>query len=219
MAELIDLDVARQHIPTSRDADEPLITTLIAFASKAVQRHCRRDFVTTSYDELYDGSDDAVLILKQYPIQTVQSVRASPAVVLNVRNTQTSTNQQARVSVTSAGLSLKRVASGVATTNAVSFASNVTLSALATAVIAVGNGWTAQAVAGFESYPSTDLFAPQGAFDARGRDAGIRLHVDELQGFGIDAAQGFLVWPDFGGDDMLVWQPGVQQYRVQYTAG
>ncbi len=219
MAQLIDLDVARQHIPSSRDVDEPIITALIENASKAIQRYCRRDFVSSSFDEIYDGSDEPVLVLRQFPIVSVQSVRTNPATVLEVQNTLTTTNQQARVSVTSTGVTLKRVASGSATTNTVTFASNVTVTAVAAAITALGNGWSAQAISGFESWPSADVFAPQGAYDARGRYAGLKLHTEELQAFGIDGLRGYLYWDHNGLDETPVWARGFRNYRIQYTAG
>jgi hypothetical protein len=218
MAELIDLDMARQHIPNSRDLDEPVITTLVQNATKAIQRYCRRDFVSTAYDELYHGSDDPVLILKQYPIQSVQSVRTSPQTVLEVQNSL-ATNQQARVSVTATGIVLKRISSGTAAINTVTFAGNGTLGAMAAAIGALGNGWTAQAVSGYEDWPSADLFAPQGAYDARGSYAGLKLHARELQAFGIDAQRGYLYWDHLDGTEKPTWTPGWRNYRVQYTGG
>ena len=49
------------------------------------------------------------------------------------------------VSVTSTGLSLTAVTSGVVTTVNVTFAANVTVLALENAINALGNGWLAQA--------------------------------------------------------------------------
>ncbi len=147
--EIIDLDRARQNLPSSVNTDEPVISTLIEAASKAIQRYCRRDFVKTSYDELYNGNGDRKLILRQYPVISVESVRYRPVTVLKVINNATSTNQQARISITSTGLSLIRVASGVKSTDTVTFSANATLADLATAIIALANGWSAQVVGDF----------------------------------------------------------------------
>src|SRR5712691_6382852 len=108
MADLIDLDRARQNIPTSTDGDEPVIATLITAASRAVQRYCRRDFISTAYDELYNGTGDRRLILREYPILSVQSVRYRPVTALKVQNLLANT-PIARVSVTSTGLTLQTV--------------------------------------------------------------------------------------------------------------
>jgi hypothetical protein len=53
MIDLIDLDRARQNIPTAVNTDEPVISTLITAASRACRKYCRRDFTQTTYDELY----------------------------------------------------------------------------------------------------------------------------------------------------------------------
>src|SRR5258708_17664800 len=126
-SDLIDLDFARQQIPTSVDTDEPVISTLITNASTAVKKYCRRDFISTVYDELYSGTGDKRLILRQYPIISIQSCRYRPVTVLKVINNDTATNQQARVTVTATGLTLLRMASGVPTTNTLTFTSNTTL--------------------------------------------------------------------------------------------
>jgi hypothetical protein len=219
MAQLINIDTARQHIPNSRDQDEPVINALIDNASKAIQKFCRRDFISTTYDELYDGPDDPVLILRQYPIISIQSVRTGLETVLEAQNNSTSV-QQARISVTSTAVLLKRVASGTATSNTLTFAANVTLTAMATAITAVANGWTGRVASSeFNNYPSADLLYPQGAFDAKDRYAGLKLHTEEVATFEIDERNGFLVASENVWEEGPVWERGTRNYRVQYTAG
>jgi hypothetical protein len=146
--DLITLARAKQDIQAIIDnTQDALLTTLITAVSDAIEKYCRRDFVSRVYDELYSGNGEPRLMLRQYPIISVQSVRYRPVTVLRIQNIDQATNQQARVSVTSTGLSLVRVASGVSTTdNSATFAGNVTLAAMANAVNALGNGWNAQAV-------------------------------------------------------------------------
>jgi hypothetical protein len=162
--DLIPLARAKQNLPsitdTSQDAN---LQTLITAASKAIQRYCGRDFVSCIYDELYNGTSERRLVLRQYPIQSVQAVRYRPVTVLKITNTAGATNQQARVSVTSTGLTLMRMASGVKTSDSsVTFAANVTLTAIANAVNALDNGWSAQVVGGYEQWPSADLWCLNG---------------------------------------------------------
>lgn len=211
MADLITTARAKVNIPSATSADDATIETLITAASRAIQRYCRRDFAATAYDELYHGSATPRLLLRQYPIIAVQAVRCRPATVLTVTNTDTALNQQARVAVTATGLALTRVASGVSTTNAVTFAGNATLTALAAAVVGVGSGWTAQVLGDYGSWPAADLRAPQGARSARGRPAGLQLHTAELTDFRIDERRGWLL--------RAAWPGGVHNFRVQYTAG
>src|SRR5438309_4332387 len=129
--DLITLARARQNLPSVTDSSQDTnLGTLVSAASRAVARYCRRDFVSAAYDELYNGTGEPRLILRQYPVQSVQAVRYRPATVLKVTNADGTTNQQARVSVTSAGLTLTSVASGVKTTDASgTLAGNVTLTA------------------------------------------------------------------------------------------
>src|SRR6185295_13361812 len=100
------------------------------------------------------------LLLRQYPIVSVESVRYRPVTVLKITNTDAA-NVQARVVVVSTGLKLVRVNAGVKTTvtTGLTFAANVTLTALAAAVNAVCSGWSAQIVGdatNFGSWPSAD---------------------------------------------------------------
>jgi hypothetical protein len=233
--DLITLDRAYLNLQGISGIDN-LVQALVTAASDGVQKYCKRDFYVRSYDELYNGSGNKQLILRQYPIQSVQSVRYRPVTVLKVINTFTS-NQQARVQVTSTGLTLTRVASGVTTTNNLTFAGNATLQALATAINALGNGWTAQIIgdqAGdYGLWPSADLYVPpswgdgltsQGNLTARGQNAELKMHTYELAGYQFDP-RGWLLRaipytdPEFLHPEDIVWPPGINNFRIQYTAG
>src|SRR5881394_2345044 len=120
--DLITLARSKQAIQAITDSSQDtLLGVLITAVSDAVAKWCRRDFVSKSYDELYSGTGDRRLLLRAYPLQSVKSVRYRPVTVLKVQNTDTATNQQARVAVTAAGLTLTRVASGVTTTSTPTF--------------------------------------------------------------------------------------------------
>jgi hypothetical protein len=241
---LCTLERARLNLPNALSSDERLIDALVGAASEAIRRWCRRGFTLGRYDEVLDGTGSARLMLREYPLQAVESVRYSPQSVLEVSNTATSANQQARVSVTSAGLELVRVASGALSRDtSVTWAANPTLQAVAAAVNALGNGWSAR-VAGSSAgdyglWPAQDLYVPpafgdalqsQGALDCRGRWAGLYLHVAELAGYAWDS-RGWLYRRDPWGDAGLAgwayqggggWQPwigGPGYWRVGYTAG
>jgi hypothetical protein len=125
----------------------------------------------------------------------------------------------------------------------VTFAANPTLAAVAAAVTALGVGWSAQSVgdvggAGdYGLWPSADLFIPpsfgdgaasgggqQGALNARGQFAELKMHTYELAGYQWDA-RGWLLRaipytdPELLHPEDLVWPVGVNNFRVQYTAG
>jgi hypothetical protein len=238
MADLIDLDYARQHIPTSLDADEPMISNLISAASRAVVKYCRRDFVQTTYDELYNGLGDRRLILRQAPLLSVSAVRYRPVTVLKVTNTLANT-PIARAQVTSTGLTLTRVTSGVTTTDtSVTWAGNVTISAVQAAVNALGNGWSASGT-GYDTWPAADIYCPngisagtdaplpatQGALTAAGQFAELKMHTYDLAGYQLDTRRGWLLRaipytdPELLHPEDLIWPVGINNFRIQYTAG
>src|SRR5215831_6019498 len=169
------------------------IQTLVTACSDAIEKYCRRRFVSTSYDELYNGTGDRRLVLREYPIQSVQSVRYRPVTVLKIQNSDQLSNQRASVTVTSTGLTLTRVASGVTITDTSStFAGFPTLQGLANNINGLGNGWSAQIVGvnpgDYGSWPSADLYVSpsygdgvqsQGALTARGGYAELKMHTYE----------------------------------------
>jgi hypothetical protein len=241
--DLINLTRAYQALQGVSSQDT-LLGVLITAYSEAVEKYCRRRFVTGSYDELYDGNGERRLLLRQYPIQSVQAVRYRPVTVLKITNT-IAANVQARVSVLSTGLQLVSVSAGVKTTvtSGLTFAGNATLSALVAAVNAVGNGWSAQIVGdstNYGSWPSADLYVPssygdtleasgvlqsQGALQGvAGSFAELKMHTYELAGYQWDA-RGWLLRaipytdPELLHPEDLVFPVGINNFRVQYTAG
>ena len=75
MADLINAARAAM-IPSLIDIDAAYLTVLISAASNLVIKHCRRDFVSTVYtDEVYDGDGTYVLLLRQFPVTALTSVK------------------------------------------------------------------------------------------------------------------------------------------------
>jgi hypothetical protein len=153
-------------------------------------------------------------VLRNLPIASVERVAYGPSAVLRVTNSSTS-NQRATIKVTSTGVELIRVASGVATTSTINFADQATLSALATAITALGNGWSATVNDVSNNLrASADLRALQGAFVAKDVDALLQLHVGELSAFSVDAERGLLTR-----DTGATWHGGLNYWRIVYRAG
>lgn len=241
-ADLITLARAKQNLPSVTDTSQDTnLQTLITAASRQIARYCRREFVQTDFDELYNGAGDRRLMLRNYPLLSVSSVRYRPVTVLKVINNNASLNQQARVTVSATGLTVLRVASGVKTTDtSITFVGNVTLQAVANAVNALGNGWSAQVVADYANWPSADLYCPngitstrsdaplpsaQGALTVWGQFAELKMHTYELAGYQLDQRRGWLLRaipytdPELLHPEDLIWPTGVNNFRVQYTAG
>jgi hypothetical protein len=80
---------------TQGATNDPVVQTLITSVSEAIRKYCKRDFIAQAYDELYDGNGERAILLRQYPIQSVQSVRYRPVTVLKITN-NLSANVQAR---------------------------------------------------------------------------------------------------------------------------
>jgi hypothetical protein len=219
-------------------ADDSAINTLITVSSRAISRYCKRRFIQADYDELYSGRAERQLLVRNYPINSVKSVRYRPVTVLKITNTLANT-PQARVSVTSTAIVLTRVTSGIASTDAtLTFAANVSILALQNAVAAVGNGWSA-AGQGYDPWPSADLYCPNGTvadpyFTAAGQGAlqcvagsyaELKMHTYELQGYQINAREGGLLRaipytdPELLHPEDLIFPLGVNNFRVQYNAG
>jgi hypothetical protein len=196
---------------TTSDEDTTL-DALIAAVSKGIENYCWRTFAVTSYDELYPGIGRRELVLRNYPIASIERVAHAPEPVLLVTNTSASV-QRATVKVTSTGVELIRVASGVSTTITILFADQATLAALATAITTLGNGWSARVIdATFNLRASADLRALQGAFHAKDVQAELKLHTSELSSYAIDAERGCLTRE-------ADWHGGLHHWRIVYQAG
>jgi hypothetical protein len=220
------------------------LNNLITAISDAIEKYCKRRFVSTAYDELYNGTGDRRIHLRQYPIQKVTSIRYRPVTVMKITNTVTA-NVQARVLVKSTGLELFRTSAGVSTTvtAGLDWVTNPTITALTAAVNALGSGWSAQAVGDSNNYgnwPSADLYVPgsygdtlegtgvlysQGALTAvNGINAELKMHTYELQGCQWDP-RGWLLRaipytdPELLHPEDLIWPVGINNFRIQYTAG
>jgi hypothetical protein len=190
------------------------LDALVTAVSRAVENYCWRTFAISSYDEIYPGNQQRELVLRNYPTVSIERVAFAPTRVMQVTNTSAS-NQRATVKVTATGLELIRVASGVSSTSTINFADQPTLSALAAAVTALGNGWSASVPNAADNLrASADLRALQGAFAAMNVNADLKLHTSELSSFHVDSERGCLTRS--GGD---CWNGGLHHWRVLYKAG
>lgn len=228
MADLITYARALYSLPSVSSADATKVAALITAASRAVEAYCRRVFSSASYDEQYDEPHGADFYLRQYPVSSVDRIATYKDYAMTVRNTSNA-NQRATVqtvntqagdgSLTATGLKLTRVASGVSSSSTLLFTDYVTVTLMEAAITALGNGWTADAVEGYASWPSSDMVAIQGALDAKESDATLRLYSYELSDYEIEAATGRITpsWSNFIDPNFMAVGP--QSIRVQYTAG
>ena len=206
--------LAMPNVTVSVLSDTDLAIILDA-ASAMFERLTHRIFAQADYSERYDGGDNQHLLLRQYPIISINRVAVCRSEAIRIWNSDRDTNQRAAVSVTSTGLTLKRMASGVASSSSLAFATYVTIASLADAINLLGNGWAAQVQGDFGKYPTAWLYYQQGAMNARdGGGASLLMFDEEISEYEIDAAAGILSLVNGEG-----WTCGANSVLVDSTAG
>ena len=162
-------------------------------------------------------------------VSQITRLATRPLAVLTIQNTDTATNQRATIDKTATGVNLTRVASGVATTSTLLYATYPTLTALAGAITALANGWTATVAIGYSLWPSADLKPLQGAVTAINSAANLELFTEDLSawmggnwfdsdfgmvcsgpGWRLDADSGIIVG---------YFPQGYYNIRIDYSAG
>lgn len=217
-SDLVALSRVKEFLGISASTDDAKLNTIITAVSRGIEQWCDRVFHSASYTHYFDGVDSwhqSHLPLRQYPVTEITRVATGRTCALTVKNTSTTTNQRATVSLSSTALKLSRVASGSTTNNSLALATYTTITDLANAIIAVGNGWSATVAGNSDDYgkwPSADLKAIQGAVNARSDFGGAELYLytEELPYFLVNDAQGTL----YGSFPL-----GFQNIEVKYTAG
>lgn len=195
---------------TLTTGQEAILSTLITAASREIIRYCNRQFALTTYTDILtpegtrqDRGEPASAKLSAFPVQSITSVLTNRSTVLTIKNTNTTTNQFASVAFTLTGdveyldlvytgLTLSRMASGVTTTNTLTFAANVTLGALATAINAIGGGWNATVQSNYSLYPSASLVGVREPKNALSNGACLDLFTTPADSYDIDRASGIM---------------------------
>lgn len=78
MADLITLARLREGVPQAASEDDGWLESLISAASTAIENYCGRHFVAASYTEYFDGRQDGVIVVNEYPIQYVTRIANKP---------------------------------------------------------------------------------------------------------------------------------------------
>lgn len=253
MADLITLSRALYALPDDlTSAQQDTVPTLIAAASRACERWCNRRFSANDYDVIrtptsapqFTAQADSVK-LDDFPLNSVARVSGGRTTALLIANTATTTNQRAtaqiamtgdpEVQLTATGLTLTRVASGVSTANTLAFATYTTLTTLAAAVNALGNGWLATVQNGLGSWASAELVSregPLGCLSPSG--AYFDVFASDLQLIDVDRKAGMVYFSAYGpgpagtglwgssglgSDADIAWGGFRPQVRVGYNAG
>ncbi len=215
------------------------LASLITAASDAIRRACQRDFVQTTYTEYCSGSDNPgalePLRLRQYPVLEITRVASNPLPALLIANSDSSTNQRATAETTQTAVQLVRVASAIPTTVALNYADYPTVGQLASAINALGNGWSAsvqtQTITGdFSKWPTADFRPLQGALTAMLGGAYLEIYTEDVEPFLLGTCYPAGIFdglgPRFGwrlddetGELFARFPRGRLNIRIDYTAG
>lgn len=243
---------------TLATAQTAVLPTLITAASREIQKEINRIIPATNYDDVVnltmgrpDRGEPATASLRQYPVNGSPLVWGNRTNALTIQNTDTVGNQVAHVAFTTVGdpeiqltytgLTLTRIASGVVTTNTITWATNPpygTVQQVSDAVNAVGGGWSCTPALGTPSpglYPSALLLGIREPKNAFSPGASLSIFSAPLTASSIDRETGILSvtagmnwypggfafalssgWPD--SDDPDYPNQG-SQVRVQWNAG
>lgn len=208
-------------------------------ASEAIERHCRRSFARADRDEVAEPAWDGTAILAHYPVNAVSRIAGGRRGVLRISNASAAA-QRATVAfsygptadfetgLTPTGLLLRRVASAVVSDTALLFAAYPTLAELAAAVVALGNGWSAEVEGGYGPWASSDLAGGEAVQGALGVGAVLDVFAEDLGAgdYALDRGAGILRLAGGGAgedpyfDGLPVGGAGRwSEVRVQYNAG
>ena len=213
------------------------VPTLIAAASGAVRSYCNRLFTQTTVIETLAVELDGSIMLSQIPIATVRRIQARPSVALTIANNIATSSWVSQATtgdpiagLTTTGLVLNWVASGLTYSATFPYAAGLTIAGLAAQVNAgswsgatiVGTptgsppyGWSATADDTLGAWPVAELFD---AVTARGAGPNDRPYGGaQLSVFSQDLGMGYPD-PDMG---QLTghWYVGRQGWGVGRAGG
>lgn len=173
------------------EAQLEAVPTLITAASDAIRSWCNRRFdqgtVTEELPVVSGGELDGVIRLSRPPINYIQRIQCFPSAALTVANTTANaawiypaTTGDVASGQTITGLVLNWISGGVTSSSTITYAAGQTINSLATAIGAVGSGWTATADTVLGAWPVTEIIdglASKGAASGDEPDDGAIFHV------------------------------------------
>jgi hypothetical protein len=229
LPDLITSDRAGQNasLAALSSSNPAYLASLITAASDCIRHATHRDFSQTSYTEYHSGGIyiREPLRLRQYPVVEISRIATNPQPAISIQNSNGVTNQRATIETTSTGIRLVRIASANVSTSDLAFSTYTTLGSVASAINAIGNGWTAQSLGTFANWPTTDLKPLQGAVSALGVARSFEIYTEDVSPFSNwppgdcdDAAPGWRL-DDETGQLYARFPRGHLNIRIDYTAG
>jgi len=205
---LVDIEKIIDFCGVDSEEDSLIVTDIHKSVEKWIDSYCNKTLLTTTYAEYYDGNGEQYLQLDHYPITGLTRIAIGRRTAIRVQNTDDYTS--ATISVTSTGVILTK--NGTSNSTA-TFASNATMTALVSAINAVGSGWTAVVDnSDYGSYKSNELVQMFGKSAIQ--DNWVYLDMPE------EACDDFEVYPNRGEIyKSSGWDEGHNNIYVEYTAG
>ncbi|MBC8384883.1 MAG: hypothetical protein H8E57_05145 [Candidatus Cloacimonetes bacterium] len=183
-----------------------IISTMKGYVEKYIKNYCHRDFESTAYTEIYNGTGLESVALREYPITSIMRVSIGERDIFSVYNTNT--ESYANVSCDGTNFILNK--DGSETTLAL--ASYTTMETLITAINGE-TGWVALINSTeFNNFKSTEILEFYGKSCLDSQRAYIQIRNDQLSEFSVDLRLGVL-WLSSGVTD------GFQNVYIDYTGG
>ena len=212
----------------------------ITLVSNAIKRYCGdRDFVQQDYVKEYEVYLDGTIMVDQLPLNQVKRIQASPCTALTITNSLSGASDawtyftftgDASTTQTCTGISLNVINGGIQTTTSILFTAGETINALATAISAAGNGWSAVGDSTYGVWPVTELLGterPGGAlnltdegatYDVYGEDLGADVQVECYRTGVVRVGRQYRgTGPKWGPDWAQFDSPYIKQGRVKVT--
>ena len=92
--DFISTEDAKEYlaIDNSVTTDDDLLDKLVKSATKFIKVQTRRELIETTYQEIIDGEDNAVLFLSEYPINSVTNIKITDVTVYENDESQDSSS-------------------------------------------------------------------------------------------------------------------------------
>jgi len=173
-----------------------------------VENYCHRTFESASYAKYYDGNGGQYIYLNDYPITALTRVATGRRSAIRIKNTADYTT--ASISVTSTGLIFTKDGTSDST---ITFADYATISAVVTAINALGSSWSAVIESSdYTSFKSSELVEMFGKSAIDSNWVYLDIPDQAIDDFEVSPARGEL----YRG---MGWPEGYRNIFIEDTAG
>ena len=199
---------AAASITSDTEVGDPtdIISDLRSQVDAWVKKYCRRDFESTSYNDIYSGDGSNLLWLDQFPVTAITRLSIGTQDVLSINNS----SDYNYATVSSDGTNLTYSLDGSSGTLA--YADYTTLDTLAAAINALGSGWSATVTSDFGSYASTEIVNCYGLSCLDDQTAYLEIRNEHESDFKVNTNTGKIV-------NSTYFTAGFDNVYVSYTAG